>query len=122
MCQKGGEGCLGCLGCLGCVGRRKRTISKIQRDKNQIIFPRDGFECDGGDVGVVEICRVVHYDVLIVFCVRKRKRKKTKTKKRQSGLVEWEGGGIIYLQFPCLLLECDCRDSRRSRLLLRACR
>lgn len=47
-----------------CVGRRRRTISKIQRDKNQIIFPRDGFECDGGDVGVVEICRVVHYDVL----------------------------------------------------------
>lgn len=54
----------------------KRTISKIQRDKNQIIFPRDGFECDGGDVGVVEICRVVHYDVLFVFCVRKKGKKK----------------------------------------------
>lgn len=45
----------------------KRTISKIQRDKNQIIFPRDGFERDGRDVGVVEIGRVVHYDVLIVY-------------------------------------------------------
>lgn len=57
----------------------KRTISKIQRDKNQIIFPRDGFECDGRDVGVVEICRVVHYDVLIIeFCVKKRKRRKKK--------------------------------------------
>lgn len=71
----------------------KRTISKIQRDKNQIIFPRDGFECDGGDVGVVEICRVVHYDVLIIeFCVRKR-RKRKKKKRNTIGirLVGWEG-------------------------------
>lgn len=70
----------------------KRTISKIQRDKNQIIFPRDGFECDGGDVGVVEICRVVHYDVLMIeFCVKKRKQKKQKKKEIQAGLVGWEG-------------------------------
>lgn len=67
----------------------KRTISKIQRDKNQIIFPRDGFECDGRDVGVVEICRVVHYDVLIIeFCVKKRKEKE---KEIQAGLVGWKG-------------------------------
>lgn len=79
--SKGGEGCLRCLGCVNV----KRTISKIQRDKNQIIFPRDGFECDGGDVGVVEICRVVHYDVLLIdFCVKK---KKTKERKIISGLV-----------------------------------
>lgn len=77
MCQKGGRD----------VYVRavyvKRTISKIQRDKNQIIFPRDGFECDGGDVGVVEICRVVHYDVLIVFCVKKRIKTKKKKKKKK---------------------------------------
>lgn len=90
---KGGVGCLGCLGCLGCICTR-RTISKIQRDKNQIIFPRDGFECDGGDVGVVEICRVVHYDVLMIeFCVKKRK-KKNKKKRNTSG-ISWVGGMII---------------------------
>lgn len=72
----------GMFGMFGMCIQRKRTISKIQRDKNQIIFPRDGFECDGGDVGVVEICRVVHYDVLIIeFCVKKRRKKKEKKKK-----------------------------------------
>jgi len=89
LCQKGGEGCLGCI-CEGCT---RRTISKIQRDKNQIIFPRDGFECDGRDVGVVEICRVVHYDVLIIeFCVKKEKT--------QSGLVGWEGMIIRTIPMP----------------------
>lgn len=78
---RGGEGCI----CEGCIC--KRTISKIQRDKNQIIFPRDGFECDGGDVGVVEVCRVVHYDVLFVFCVRKKENEKEKEKEIQAGLV-----------------------------------
>lgn len=61
----------------------KRTISKIQRDKNQIIFPRDGFECDGGDVGVVEVCRVVHYDVLIGVLVLEKENEK----EIQAGLV-----------------------------------
>lgn len=63
----------------------KRTISKIQRDKNQIIFPRDGFECDGRDVGVVEICRVVHYDVLFVLCVKKKKTKKKYNRDKLGG-------------------------------------
>lgn len=86
---KGGEGCI-CEECI-CLGCTRRTISKIQRDKNQIIFPRDGFECDGGDVGVVEICRVVHYDVLIIeFCVKKKENERNK-KGKQAGLVGWEG-------------------------------
>lgn len=95
-----GEGCLGCI-CWGCT---RRTISKIQRDKNQIIFPRDGFECDGGDVGVVEICRVVHYDVLMIeFCVKKKKtkketKKKKKTKRNTSGISLV--GGMIILTIP----------------------
>lgn len=83
MCQKGGRDVWDVWVVYVWDVNVKRTISKIQRDKNQIIFPRDGFECDGGDVGVVEICRVVHYDVLIVFCVKKKKKiyKKKKYKR-----------------------------------------
>lgn len=70
MCQKGGRDVWGVWDVYVRDVNVKRTISKIQRDKNQIIFPRDGFECDGRDVGVVEVCRVVHYDVLAnrVWC------------------------------------------------------
>lgn len=41
-----------------------QAVDQVQPDKDEVVVPVDGFECDCGDVGVVEVRAVGQDDVL----------------------------------------------------------
>lgn len=49
-----------------------QAVYQVQPDEDEVVVPVDGFQCNGGDVGVVEVRAVGQDDVLCIVRYQRR--------------------------------------------------